>query len=248
HNILGNFTFSTIAIKVYEGRCLCSFSFIQVMVIQSCLNQSNWTLRKFLEDISPLIQEASSGSSVNLTCSSDNEEHSEDKGNYCCKSENKHGQSSSFLFISVQCKYSLLYKSLSTPQMLIYMKKYLNICFPDAPKLPSVSGSVSGEGSSVTLTCSSDANPAANYTWYKENEDSPKASGQTFTISDDGHEQSGNYQCKVQNSRGHHSSTLHLVVVQISPEDPGKALYLRLLSFLMCSLHFKPMFTQMLSV
>ncbi|XP_054866349.1 sialoadhesin-like [Amphiprion ocellaris] len=159
------------------------------------------------------------GSSVNLTCSSDanpvanytwykeNEEQplgpgsiynlasisSEDKGNYCCKSENKHGQSSSFLFISVQY----------------------------APKLPSVSGSVSGEGSSVTLTCSSDANPAANYTWYKENEDSPKASGQTFTISDDGHEQSGNYQCKVQNSRGHHSSTLHLVVVQISPEDPG---------------------------
>uniref|UniRef100_A0AAQ5ZKV9 Ig-like domain-containing protein n=1 Tax=Amphiprion ocellaris TaxID=80972 RepID=A0AAQ5ZKV9_AMPOC len=211
---------------------------------------------------------------MNLTCSSDanpaanytwykeNEEQplgpgsiynlasisSEDKGNYCCKSENKHGQSSSFLFISVQCKYSLLYKSLSKPQMLIYMKKYLNICFPDAPKLPSVSGSVSGEGSSVTLTCSSDANPAANYTWYKENEDSPKASGQTFTISDDGHEQSGNYQCKVQNSRGHHSSTLHLVVVQISPEDPGKALYLRLLSFLMCSLHFKPMFTQMLSV
>uniref|UniRef100_A0A3P8TUE2 Ig-like domain-containing protein n=1 Tax=Amphiprion percula TaxID=161767 RepID=A0A3P8TUE2_AMPPE len=159
------------------------------------------------------------GSSVNLTCSSDanpvanytwykeNEEQplgpgsiynlasisSEDKGNYCCKSENKHGQSSSFLFISVQY----------------------------APKLPSVSGSVSGEGSSVTVTCSSDANPAANYTWYKENEDSPKASGQTFTISDDGHEQSGNYQCKVQNSRGHHSSTLHLVVVQISPEDPG---------------------------
>uniref|UniRef100_A0A3P8TQF6 B-cell receptor CD22 n=1 Tax=Amphiprion percula TaxID=161767 RepID=A0A3P8TQF6_AMPPE len=110
---------------------------------------------------------------------------SEDKGNYCCKSENKHGQSSSFLFISVQY----------------------------APKLPSVSGSVSGEGSSVTVTCSSDANPAANYTWYKENEDSPKASGQTFTISDDGHEQSGNYQCKVQNSRGHHSSTLHLVVM-----------------------------------
>ncbi|XP_030285207.1 uncharacterized protein LOC115588634 [Sparus aurata] len=39
-----------------------------------------------------------------------------------------------------------------------------------APKLPSVSVSPSAEiveGSSVTLTCSSDANPAANYTWYK---------------------------------------------------------------------------------
>ncbi|XP_047198385.1 uncharacterized protein LOC124854580, partial [Hippoglossus stenolepis] len=38
------------------------------------------------------------------------------------------------------------------------------------------------EGSSVTLTCSSDANPAAKYTWSKEDEDSPKASGQIFTI------------------------------------------------------------------
>lgn len=41
---------------------------------------------------------------------------------------------------------------------------------PDAPKLPSVSVSPSAEiveGSLVTLTCSSDANPAATFTWYK---------------------------------------------------------------------------------
>ncbi len=53
------------------------------------------------------------------------------------------------------------------------------LCLPDVPQLLSVSVSPSGEiveGSSVTLSCSSDANPAANYTWYKENEDSPKAS------------------------------------------------------------------------
>uniref|UniRef100_A0A8C9ZE81 Ig-like domain-containing protein n=1 Tax=Sander lucioperca TaxID=283035 RepID=A0A8C9ZE81_SANLU len=69
------------------------------------------------------------------------------------------------------------------------------------------------EGSSVNLTCSSDANPAANYTWYKENEDSPKASGQIFTITDVRPEHSGNYYCEAQNSRGRQKSTLHLIVV-----------------------------------
>uniref|UniRef100_A0A3B4UIB9 Ig-like domain-containing protein n=1 Tax=Seriola dumerili TaxID=41447 RepID=A0A3B4UIB9_SERDU len=85
-----------------------------------------------------------------------------------------------------------------------------------APKLLSVSVSPSGEiveGSSVTLTCSSDANPAANYTWYKENEDSSKASGQIFTITDLRPEHSGNYYCEAQNTRGRRNSTLNLTVV-----------------------------------
>ncbi|XP_028446090.1 sialic acid-binding Ig-like lectin 10 isoform X3 [Perca flavescens] len=79
-----------------------------------------------------------------------------------------------------------------------------------AQKLSSGSVSPSAEiveGSSVTLTCSSDANPAANYTWYKENEDSPKASGQIFTITDVRPEHSGNYYCEAQNRRGSQNST-----------------------------------------
>ncbi|XP_031696496.1 B-cell receptor CD22-like [Anarrhichthys ocellatus] len=85
-----------------------------------------------------------------------------------------------------------------------------------APKLPSVSVSPSAEiveGSSVTLTCSSDANPAANYTWYKEDEDSPKASGQIFNITDFRAEHSGSYYCEAQNMRGRSNSSLHLTVV-----------------------------------
>ncbi|KAI3353499.1 hypothetical protein L3Q82_020019, partial [Scortum barcoo] len=74
------------------------------------------------------------------------------------------------------------------------------------------------EGSSVTLTCSSDANPAANYTWYKENEDSPKASGQIFTITGIRAEHSGNYYCEAENRRGRHNATLHLIVVADPPE------------------------------
>ncbi|XP_070771472.1 Schwann cell myelin protein-like [Enoplosus armatus] len=111
---------------------------------------------------------------------------SEDRGIYYCKSENQHGQINSTLLV-------------------------LDVQYP--PKPPSVSVSPSAEiveGSSVNLTCSSDANPAANYTWYKENEDSPKASGQIFTITDIRAEHSGSYYCEAQNSRGRHSSTLHL--------------------------------------
>ncbi|XP_078130414.1 B-cell receptor CD22-like isoform X2 [Sander vitreus] len=155
------------------------------------------------------------GSSVTLTCSSDANPaanytwykenqtllqgpegryhvtsiSSQDGGNYYCKSENQHGLiTSSSLSIDVQY----------------------------GPKRLSVSVSPSAdivEGSSVNLTCSSDANPAANYTWYKENEDSPKASGQIFTITDFRAEHSGNYYCEAQNRRGRQNSTFHLIVV-----------------------------------
>uniref|UniRef100_A0A671WVH4 Ig-like domain-containing protein n=1 Tax=Sparus aurata TaxID=8175 RepID=A0A671WVH4_SPAAU len=158
------------------------------------------------------------GSSVTLTCSSDanpaanytwykenqtllpgpkgiyhfSSISSEDRGIYSCMAENQYGEiNSSSLFIDVQY----------------------------APKLPAVSVSPSAEiveGSSVNLTCSSDANPAANYTWYKENGDSPKASGQIFTITDFRAEHSGNYSCKIHNTRGHSKSTLYLGVT-VSP-------------------------------
>ncbi|XP_068583253.1 B-cell receptor CD22-like isoform X2 [Cebidichthys violaceus] len=157
------------------------------------------------------------GSSVTLTCSSDanpaanytwykkdgsldpplsEEPHlvfssiqSSDSGQYYCRAENLMGRKRSES-ISIDVKY--------------------------APKLPSVSVSSSAEiveGSSVTLTCSSDANPAANYTWYKKDEDSPKASGQIFIITDFRAEHSGSYYCEAQNNRGRSNSTLHLTVV-----------------------------------
>ncbi|KAM3624015.1 uncharacterized protein V6R79_018129 [Siganus canaliculatus] len=155
------------------------------------------------------------GSSLTLTCSSDanpaakytwykeNQQvlqgptgvygfmsiSSEDRGVYYCQADNQYGRvNSSSLLIDVQY----------------------------APKPPSVTVSPSCEiveGSSVTLTCSSDANPAANYTWYKENEDSPKASGQTFTITDFRAEHRGNYSCEAQNKRGRAHSTVQQVVV-----------------------------------
>ncbi|XP_053471408.1 B-cell receptor CD22-like [Ictalurus furcatus] len=139
------------------------------------------------------------GSSVTLTCSSDanppvenytwfkgttsvgkektytiSKIRSEDSGEYKCKCSNEVGHQDS---ISVT----------------------LNVLYP--PKNVSVSISSSGEkveGSSVTLTCSSDANPPVeNYTWFKVNESSPVGSGQSY-----GALQSGQYYCEAQNQHG----------------------------------------------
>lgn len=69
------------------------------------------------------------------------------------------------------------------------------------------------EGSSLTLNCSSDANPEASYAWHKENEDLPLTSGQSFTITDVQAEHSGYYYCVVRNVLGLVNSAPHLVTV-----------------------------------
>ncbi|KAF5906471.1 B-cell receptor CD22-like, partial [Clarias magur] len=75
----------------------------------------------------------------------------------------------------------------------------LNVLYP--PKKVSVSISPSGEiveDSSVTLTCSSDANPPVEiYTWFKEKESSAVGSGQSYRAL-----QSGQYYCQAQNKHG----------------------------------------------
>ncbi|RVE76692.1 hypothetical protein OJAV_G00011160 [Oryzias javanicus] len=151
------------------------------------------------------------GSSVTLTCSSDanpaanytwfkgnnrlkaaNVYHLpsiniNDSGIYRCKSQNKYGWINSSVLIDV------LYAPRST--------------------FASISGSGQIlEGSSVTLTCSSDANPAANYAWFKENKDSPKSEEQMFTISDITAEDGGLYICVAQNKLGQQNSTVQVSV------------------------------------
>ncbi|KAJ4945153.1 hypothetical protein JOQ06_013689 [Pogonophryne albipinna] len=162
--------------------------------------------------------EIEEGSSVTLTCSSD----ANPAANYTwyMKEQNAH-------LSSVNEGPRLVLSSIKSSDSGQYYCKADNLLgstisdpFPIdvkyAPKLPSVSVSPSAEieeGSSVTLTCSSDANPAANYTWYKENEDSPKASGQIFNISDFRAEHSGSYSCGAQNKLGRSNSTFHQIVV-----------------------------------
>ncbi|KAL6481931.1 hypothetical protein MHYP_G00100110 [Metynnis hypsauchen] len=142
------------------------------------------------------------GSSVTLTCSSDanppveynwfkgtsivgkgetytmKKISSVDSGEYKCRSSNGHGEK--------------LSEALT-----------LNILYP--PKSVSVSISPSGEiveGSSVNLTCSSDANPPVqNYTWFKEGGSSPVGSGHSYRAL-----QSGFYYCVAQNEHGSQKS------------------------------------------
>ncbi|XP_067087912.1 B-cell receptor CD22-like [Osmerus mordax] len=85
------------------------------------------------------------------------------------------------------------------------------------PRNLSVSVSPSGEvveGSSVTLTCSSDANPPVQtYTWYKENITSSKSSGQSYTISNIRSEDSGGYYCQAWNTVAATNSSFLMITV-----------------------------------
>nr|XP_046196373.1 sialoadhesin-like [Oncorhynchus gorbuscha] len=98
----------------------------------------------------------------------------------------------------------------------------LDIDVKYAPKSTSVSVSPSGEiveGSSVTLTCSSDANPPVDkYTWYKKNVTSPKASGQSYSITNIISEDRGEYYCEAENKYGRLTSSLYLWTSSV--DDP----------------------------
>ena len=88
---------------------------------------------------------------------------------------------------------------------------------PDGPKHTSVTSSPSGgvkEGSSVTLSCSSDANPAANYTWFKNNQPLLWKPIQRYTFTSVRPEDRGTYRCQAENKHGRLSSDCVFIDVQ----------------------------------
>ncbi|XP_016115744.1 B-cell receptor CD22-like [Sinocyclocheilus grahami] len=111
---------------------------------------------------------------------------SDHSGEYKCKSRNKHGE-----------KYSDAVT--------------LNVMYP--PKNVSVSITGSGEiveGDSVTLSCSSDANPPALiFSWFKENQSSAVGSEQSFSAL-----QSGRFYCEAHNQHGSQRSDAVTVIVK----------------------------------
>ncbi|KAL2086229.1 hypothetical protein ACEWY4_017288 [Coilia grayii] len=63
------------------------------------------------------------------------------------------------------------------------------------------------EGSRVTLTCSTDANPPAfTYSWYKTGRQTPLSNGESLTFSKIRYDESGKYFCKAANGIGQQDS------------------------------------------
>ncbi|XP_036952803.1 B-cell receptor CD22-like isoform X1 [Acanthopagrus latus] len=180
------------------------------------------------------------GNSVTLTCSSD----ANPAANYTWYKENQtliQGPGGTYVFYSLSSKDNGIYHCKSENIYGWLNSTPVNMNVQYGPRLPSLSVSPSAEmmeGASVNLTCSSDANPAANYTWYKENEDSPKASGQIFTITDIRAEHSGNYYCEAQNRRGRHNSTLQLIVVSRSMKSVAAGSMTAILLVIICLFAF----------
>ncbi|XP_064871911.1 B-cell receptor CD22-like, partial [Oncorhynchus nerka] len=117
----------------------------------------------------------------------------------------------------------------------------INMDVKYAPQNISVSVSPSGEiveGNSVTLTCSSDANPPVDkYTWYKKNVNSPKASGQSYSITNIISEDRGEYYCEAQNGRGSMNSTALMIIVagkQISVLTAAVGIIVVVLVLILC--------------
>ncbi|XP_051543938.1 uncharacterized protein LOC127434920 [Myxocyprinus asiaticus] len=76
------------------------------------------------------------------------------------------------------------------------------------------------EGSSVTLTCSSDANPAViNYTWYRDNgsQFEQLETGYNLTFSETNTAHSGWYYCTAQNQHGKQNASV-LLDIQYAPK------------------------------
>ncbi|XP_031667402.1 B-cell receptor CD22-like isoform X4 [Oncorhynchus kisutch] len=164
------------------------------------------------------------GSSVTLTCSSDANPpvqsytwYKKNGGDYQSMTGPQH------VFNQIQSSDSGEYYCVSQNEMGKDRSRTINMDVKYSPKNPSVSVSPSGEiveGSSVTLTCSSDANPPVDkYTWYKKNVTSPKASGQSYSITNISSEDRGEYYCEAENKYGRLNSSSVFVDVQYGPKN-----------------------------
>ncbi|CAL8375085.1 unnamed protein product [Gadus morhua 'NCC'] len=120
---------------------------------------------------------------------------SSDSGQYLCTAKNDLGTETSYPF-SIDVKYG---------------PKHTFV-------IPSPPGEIM-EGGSVTLSCSSDANPAANYTWFKDNQPLPWEPRRPYTLDPVSSKDRGTYRCHAENQYGYLGSNSVFIDV-LSQREP----------------------------
>uniref|UniRef100_A0A4W5P936 Ig-like domain-containing protein n=1 Tax=Hucho hucho TaxID=62062 RepID=A0A4W5P936_9TELE len=160
------------------------------------------------------------GSSVTLTCSSDANPpvqsytwwYKKNAGHYQSMTGPQH------VFNQIQSSDSGEYYCEAQNEMGTERSRTINMGVKYGPKSMSVSVSPSGEiveGSSVTLTCSGDANsPVDKYRWYKKDGASLTRSEKKYKFTTISSEDSGEYYCEAENKYGRLNSSSLSVDIQ----------------------------------
>ncbi|XP_061564423.1 B-cell receptor CD22-like [Cololabis saira] len=163
------------------------------------------------------------GTSVTLTCSSD----ANPAATHSWYRRNVHtpvSEEQTLVFTSIQSSESGEYYCTSGNELGMRMSEPINIDVKYAPQPPSVSVNPSSEiveGTSVTLTCSSDANPAATYSWYRRNVSTAVSEEQTLVFTSIQSSESGEYYCTSENELGMRTSEPINIDVKYAPKPPS---------------------------
>ncbi|XP_062378859.1 B-cell receptor CD22-like [Sardina pilchardus] len=165
------------------------------------------------------------GFSVTLTCSSDAKPPVETYTWFRTTSTSAVTSEKMYSLSNISSKHSGLYYCMVKNQYGVGNSTAVRLDVQYAPKNISASVSPSGEiveGSSVTLTCRSDANPDQSYTWYKkeksESEMSKISTKQVYSINRVSAEHTGYYYCQSRNKHGHSNYTVTHLDVLYSPK------------------------------
>ncbi|XP_068425862.1 myelin-associated glycoprotein-like [Clinocottus analis] len=126
----------------------------------------------------------------------------------------------SYLHNGQRLSCTALYNRQAGNSDLLYEKRLtLRVFYPPTNTSVSYSSPVV-EGSSVTLTCNTNANPAVDsFTWYKVDADQVTAVGSKNRLSTTVSEVDNTFYCQVRNSYGNQNSSTTQIDVQFPPKE-----------------------------
>ncbi|XP_057699998.1 carcinoembryonic antigen-related cell adhesion molecule 5-like [Corythoichthys intestinalis] len=166
---------------------------------------------------------AEEGQPVNLTCSSD----ANPAASYTWYKDQTMLQDSErnyYVFNSISAEDAGSYKCMAENEYGLALSSLVVVDIQYVPRLPSISARPCTNvsiGSSVRLTCTSDANPAASYFWYKDHEESPRFTGAMFNIINFQQDNEGEYHCVARNSQGSRNATVLLRAEKFRSRSQG---------------------------